>query len=76
MRCPSGSRPDARNRAFGTTISLLNFAPTFVYVGFWLRILPLSVLFGNVWSASLAAVADAAVWLLEMGGRRHGLCWS
>jgi hypothetical protein len=55
---------------FGTTTSLLNFAPTFVYVVFWLGIPLLSVLFGNVWSSlsPWRAIADAAVWLLELGG--------
>jgi hypothetical protein len=51
----------------GTTISLLNFAPTFVYVGFWLGIPLLSILFGNVWSvlSPWRALADASVWTLE-----------
>jgi hypothetical protein len=65
---------------FGTRISLLNFAPTFVYVVFWLGIPFLSVLFGNVWSAlsPWRAVADAVVWFLELGGRqaRPVLEWS
>jgi hypothetical protein len=65
---------------FGTRISLLNFAPTFVYVVFWLGVPLLSVLFGNVWSAlsPWRAVADFAVWLLELGGReaRPVLEWS
>jgi hypothetical protein len=65
---------------FGTTTSLLNFAPTFVYVVFWLGIPLLSVLFGNVWSAlsPWRAIADTAVWLLELGGReaRPVLEWS
>ena len=65
---------------FGTRISLLNFAPTFVYVVFWLGIPLLSVLFGNVWSAlsPWRAVADLVVWLLELGGReaRPVLAWS
>jgi hypothetical protein len=65
---------------FGTTTSLLNFAPTFVYVVFWLGIPLLSVLFGNVWSAlsPWRAIADATVWLLELGGReaRPVLEWS
>lgn len=65
---------------FGTRISLLNFAPTFVYVTFWLGIPLLSVLFGNVWSvlSPWRAVADAVVWLLELGGReaRPVLEWS
>jgi hypothetical protein len=56
---------------FGTTIELLNFAPTFVYVIFWLGIPLLSILFGNVWSvlSPWRAIADAAVWFLELGGR-------
>jgi hypothetical protein len=56
---------------FGTTIELLNFAPTFVYVIFWLGIPLLSILFGNVWSvlSPWRALADAAVWAMERGGR-------
>ena len=65
---------------FGTTVELLNFAPTFVYVIFWLGIPLLSILFGNVWSvlSPWRAIADAAVWLLELGGReaRPVLEWS
>jgi hypothetical protein len=65
---------------FGTTTELLNFAPTFVFVVFWLGIPLLSVLFGNVWSAlsPWRALADAAVWVLELGGReaRPVLEWS
>ena len=55
----------------GTTTELLNFAPTFVYVIFWLGVPLLSVLFGNVWRAlsPWRAIADGAVWLLELGGR-------
>ena len=34
--------------AFGSRIVSENFAPTFVYVGFWLGLLLLSVLFGDV----------------------------
>lgn len=56
---------------FGTTVELLNFAPTFIYVIFWLGIPLLSILFGNVWSAlsPWRALADAAVWIMERGGR-------
>jgi hypothetical protein len=56
---------------FGTTVELLNFAPTFIYVVFWLGIPLLSILFGNVWSvlSPWRAIADAAVWVLERGGR-------
>jgi hypothetical protein len=65
---------------FGTTVELLNFAPTFVYVIFWVGIPLLSVLFGNVWSvlSPWRALADAAVWVLERSGReaRPVLEWS
>jgi hypothetical protein len=65
---------------FGTTTELLNWAPTFVYVVFWLGVPLLSVLFGNVWRtlSPWRAVADFAVWLLELGGReaRPVLDWS
>lgn len=65
---------------FGTTTELLNWAPTFVYVIFWLGVPLLSVLFGNVWRAlsPWRALADGAVWILEVGGReaRPLLDWS
>jgi hypothetical protein len=65
---------------FGTTIELLNFAPTFVYVIFWLGVPLLSILFGNVWRAlsPWRALADGTVWLLERTGReaRPVLDWS
>ncbi len=65
---------------FGTTIELLNFAPTFVYVIFWLGIPLLSILFGNVWRAlsPWRAIADGAVWVLEWTGReaRPVLDWT
>jgi hypothetical protein len=56
---------------FGTTIELLNFAPTFVYVIFWVGLPLLSVTLGNVWSvlSPWRAIADATVWALERGGR-------
>ena len=57
---------------FGTTIPSENFAPTFIYVAFWLGLPLLSVLFGNVWRvlSPWRAIADASVWVLERGGRR------
>ena len=65
---------------FGIGTELLNFAPTFVYVIFWLGVPLLSILFGNVWRAlsPWRALADATVWLLERGGReaRPVLEWS
>jgi hypothetical protein len=56
---------------FGTTIELLNFAPTFIYVIFWLGLPLLSVTLGNVWSvlSPWRAIADATVWVLERTGR-------
>jgi hypothetical protein len=56
---------------FGTTIELLNFAPTFIYVIFWLGVPLLSILFGNVWRAlsPWRAIADGTVWVLEWTGR-------
>jgi hypothetical protein len=55
----------------GTTIELLNFAPTFVYVIFWVGLPVLSVVLGDVWRvlSPWRAIADATVWLLERGGR-------
>jgi hypothetical protein len=65
---------------FGTTIELLNFAPTFIYVIFWLGIPLLSILFGNVWRAlsPWRAIADGTVWVLEWTGReaRPVLDWT
>ena len=57
---------------FGTPVPLLNFAPIFVYVIFWLGIPLLSIVLGNVWSvlSPWRAIADFAVWLLELGGRQ------
>jgi hypothetical protein len=42
-----------------------NLAPTFVYVGFWLGLVPVVVLFGNVWRAlnPWRAAAEAAEWV-------------
>jgi hypothetical protein len=65
---------------FGTTIPLLNFAPTFVYVVFWLGVPLLSVVLGNVWTvlSPWRAIAGAAVWVLEQGGKeaRPVLDWT
>ncbi len=54
---------------FGSRSSALNLAPTFVYVLFWLGLVPLSVLFGNVWSvlSPWKAAADGAVRLAGGG---------
>ena len=56
---------------FGTTVELLNFAPTFVYVVFWLGLPLLSVTLGDVWPvlSPWRAIADATVWAIERTGR-------
>ncbi len=57
--------------AIGETNPNENLAPTFVYVVFWLGLVPLSLLFGNVWRvlSPWRAIADAAIWLYERTGR-------
>ena len=56
---------------FGSTVELENLAPTFVYVVFWLGLPLLSVTLGDVWRllSPWRAIADATVWVLELGGR-------
>lgn len=56
--------------AIGVTDPFRNFAPTWIYVIFWLGLPFLSVLFGNVWRAlsPWRALADAFVWVRERGG--------
>jgi hypothetical protein len=48
-----------------------NLAPTFVYVVFWLGLVPLVVVFGNLWSvlSPWRAVADAVAWAWAKAGR-------
>jgi len=55
----------------GEPSSVENLAPTFVYVIFWLGIVPLQVLLGNVWPAlsPWLAIANAAAWLWGLLGR-------
>jgi hypothetical protein len=50
-----------------------NIAPTFIYVVFWLGLVPLVVVFGNLWSvlSPWRAAADAVAWL----SRRTGFGW-
>ena len=49
----------------GEPSSAVNLAPTFVYVVFWLGIVVLQVVLGNVWPAlnPWLAIADAVAWL-------------
>lgn len=55
----------------GDTDPFSNLAPTWVYVVFWLGVPAVSVVFGNVWRAlsPWRALADAVVWVRELGGR-------
>jgi hypothetical protein len=48
-----------------------NLAPTFIWVLFWLGIVPFVVVFGNVWAvlSPWRAVADAVAWLWSKTGR-------
>ena len=57
----------------GEDSSATNLAPTFVYVIFWLGLVPVAVLLGNVWRAlnPWRAAADAVAWL----ARRAGIDW-
>jgi hypothetical protein len=50
-----------------------NLAPTFVFVVFWVGVVPLVVVLGNVWRVlnPWRAAADAVAWLSE----RIGLTW-
>jgi hypothetical protein len=59
---------------FGKDDPAVNLAPTFVYVVFWLGLVPLSVALGNVWSVlnPWRAAADGAAWLVD----RVGGSWS
>ena len=62
---------------FGTTDPFENFAPTWVYVIFWVGMPVLSMLFGNVWRAlsPWRAIADGFVWVWEhvLGREAHPL---
>jgi hypothetical protein len=55
---------------FGTSLELLNFAPTFVFIIFWLGLPLLSVVVGDVWRvlSPWRALADATVWAIERTG--------
>ena len=55
----------------GEPSSAVNLAPTFVYVIFWLGLVPVQVLFGNVWAVlnPWLAVADAVAWVWRKLGQ-------
>ena len=48
-----------------------NLAPTFVWVIFWLGLVPIVVIFGNLWSvlSPWKATADAVAWIWTKSGR-------
>jgi hypothetical protein len=48
-----------------------NIAPTFVWVIFWTGLVPVVVVFGNLWSilSPWRAVADAVAWVWQKAGR-------
>ena len=56
--------------AFGSTNPNENITPTFIYVVFWLGLVPLSIFLGDVWRvlSPWRAIADAAVWVYERLG--------
>jgi hypothetical protein len=57
----------------GEPSSAVNLAPTFVFVIFWLGVVVLQVVFGNVWSVlnPWLAVANGVAWVW----RKLGLTW-
>jgi hypothetical protein len=59
--------------ALGEDSVAVNLAPTFVYIVFWLGLVPVHVLFGNLWSvlSPWKAAADGVAWIW----RRLGLAW-
>ncbi|MDP8910528.1 MAG: fenitrothion hydrolase [Actinomycetota bacterium] len=54
----------------GSPSPIDNLAPTFVYVIFWLGLVPVVVLLGNVWAVlnPWRATADAYVWIASRAG--------
>ena len=56
----------------GERSAVTNIAPTFVYVAFWLGLVPVVVLLGYVWRALYPwrAAAEAVEWLLARVGSR------
>lgn len=55
----------------GVQTATANFAPTFVYVVFWLGLVPVSVLFGDVFRAfnPWRAIARAVAWVAQTAAR-------
>ena len=57
----------------GTDRASENITPTFVYVDFWVGMVVLCVVLGNVWSVlnPWRAAADAVAWIAERAGYRR-----
>jgi hypothetical protein len=57
---------------FGERSAVTNIAPTFVYVAYWLGLVPVVVLLGDVWRVlnPWRAPAEAVEWLLARAGIR------
>jgi hypothetical protein len=55
----------------GEPSSAQNLSPTFIYVIFWLGLVPVQVLFGNVWSVlnPWRAIADGVEWIWRKLGQ-------
>ena len=55
---------------FGAASSALNIAPTFVYVGFWIGLVPVVVLLGDIWPVlnPWKAAADGVAWIADRTG--------
>jgi hypothetical protein len=57
--------------AFGEDSVAVNLAPTFVWVIFWVGLVPVVVVFGNLWAllSPWRAAADAVAWIWQKLGR-------
>lgn len=56
--------------AFGSERASANLAPTFIYITFWVGMVVVTILLGNVWSAldPWRAAADAVGWCVRRAG--------
>jgi hypothetical protein len=56
--------------AFGSVRASANLAPTFIYITFWVGMVVVTILLGNVWSVldPWRAAADAAAWCTRKAG--------
>jgi hypothetical protein len=55
---------------FGAGSSAINIAPTFVYVAFWIGLVPFVVVLGDIWPTlnPWKAAADGVAWVSERAG--------